>query len=737
MIFFVRNPALNSDLLRNLAATQLKLGQWQSAADLLQQAARLEPNHVQTWFDLGRTLSAMGKDDQALEAFDRILEIQPEHAEAHNARGIMLSHLGRRNEAITCFTQAYNLKPDYPAPLSNLGNEYFSLADYPSALDHYDRALELNPAYPNAWLGRGNTLLLLERGEDALTSFDRALALLPGDLDALNGRGNSLALLKHYDEALQAYGHADAVAPNDPGTPNNRGNVYKLMGRHEEALLEYDRALSLGAVSDELMINKGIVLNKLGRSNLALAAFRAALAHNAHNARALTGCADTLRDLGYHDEAHDTLEKGLRLHPDNPELLSGTLFNLNYLNGITPADILAWHQRYGTLIEKPLVPSWQPHLNDRDPERRLRIGFVSGDLRRHPVGYFMESTFQALSLSAGLDLYAYANQPHDDDLTDRIRPFFQYWRDIWKQPDDNVAERIRTDAIDILVDLSGHTGYHRLPVFARKPAPIQVTYLGYFASTGLAAMDYILGNRWLMPAGDPAQFTEQPYRLPDTHLCYTPPTFDIPVAPLPALTNGYLTFGNFNTLAKLSDTTVADWSTLLRAIPRSRLLLKSLPLGRPEVCARVQERFAAHGIDPARLELEGHSNYEAYFATYHRVDIALDPYPYNGGTTTADALWMGVPVLCIAGDRYVSRMSASILHNVGLADWVAGNADDALTKAVRFSTDLTALATLRAGLRPRFLNSPLCDAPRFAANLDQAFRAMWRRWCSTAATLPR
>lgn len=721
---------MNTNTLCNLAASQLRLGKLQHAADLFEQAAHLEPNRVQTWFDLGRTLSALGRNENALEAFERILEIQPEHAEAHNARGIMLSHLGRREEALACFSLAHTLKPDYPAPLNNLGNEYFSLADYKTALDHYERALALNAGFTNAWVGRGNTLLLLERGEDALNSFDQALALLPGDLDALNGRGNSLALLKRYDEALQSYAQADAIAPNEPSTRNNRGNVYKLMGRHEEALLEYDRALSLGPVSNELLINKGIVLNKLGKTSLALAAFRAALAHNADNVRALIGCADALRDLGFHSQARDTLEQGLNRHFDNAELLSGALFNLNYFPGISPQEILARHRRYGELVETPHKSCWPTHSGSRDPARSLRIGFVSGDLRKHPVGYFMESTFQALAGNAFFELYAYANQPIDDALTERIRPCFRQWRDIWKQSDDNAAALIRADDIDILVDLSGHTAYHRLPVFARKPAPLQVTYLGYSGTTGLTAIDYILGNHWLMPLGEVNCHTEKPWRLPDTQLCYTPPDLDVPVSPLPAMKNGYITFGNFNNLAKMNDDSLACWAKILMSVPESRLVLKAKQFNIQDVISRVRVRFQSHGVAPERLILlEQTESIAEHMASYASMDIALDPFPYNGTTTSMDALWMGIPILSLRGDRYIGRVGASILEVMNMSNWIATDENDYIERAVQFSGNLATLASLRADLRQRFLNSPLCDAPRFATHLEQAFRAMWQRRC--------
>ncbi|RQW80919.1 MAG: tetratricopeptide repeat protein [Geobacter sp.] len=499
--------------------------------------------------------------------------------------------------------------------------------------------------------------------------------------------------------------------------------------RHIEALACYDQLLAIQPGNYKAHSHRGEALVALGRHADGLDAYRRALTLKPDHVGAHVGIGDALRDLGQHEAAIAAFDRAIAIFPDNPDLLSGALFNINYSGSFTPAEILARHRHYGELVEIPLRANWQVHTNTPDPARPIRVGFVSGDLRRHPVGYFMENVFHELA-KAPLELYAYANQPQDDDLTARIRPCFKCWRDIFDHTDDSVATQIRADGIDILVDLSGHTGNHRLKVFARKPAPVQVTYLGYFASTGLSAMDYILGNRWLMPDGDPEQYTERPYRLPDAHLCFTPPSLDIAVKPPPALANGYVTFGNFNALAKMTDNVVACWADILHAVPDSRLLLKSPPLDATDVREQVLQRFAVHGIADDRLLLEGRSDYANYFACYHKLDIALDPFPYNGGTTTADALWMGVPVLTLQGDRYVARMGTSILKILDLPEWVASSQDDYVARAARLAADVQALATLRAGLRERFVTSPLCDAPRFAANLERAFREMWQAWCT-------
>jgi predicted O-linked N-acetylglucosamine transferase (SPINDLY family) len=289
---------------------------------------------------------------------------------------------------------------------------------------------------------------------------------------------------------------------------------------------------------------------------------------------------------------------------------------------------------------------------------------------------------------------------------------------------------VREDAIDILVDLSGHTGGNRLRLFARKPAPVQVTWLGYVATTGLQAMDYILCDRYLAPVNESDHFVEKPWYLPNTRLCFTPPQDEIVVGALPALTKGRVTFGCFNNLTKMNDAVVALWAQVLHAVPGSRLFLKSKQLNDPSLQRATLSRFAARGVAADRLALEGASSRAGYLAAYNRVDIALDPFPFTGGTTSVEGLWMGVPLITKRGDRFVAHQGESILHNVGLPEWIATDNDAYVAIAVARAADLSSLAALRVKLRSRLLASPLCDAPLFARNLEAAFRGMWQAYCS-------
>ena len=335
----------------------------------------------------------------------------------------------------------------------------------------------------------------------------------------------------------------------------------------------------------------------------------------------------------------------------------------------------------------------------------------------------------ASQAKGSLELFAYSNHLETDALTERIKSCCRGWHTVHSLSDEHLAQLVRNDSIDILIDLSGHTGDNRLPMFAWKPAPVQVTWLGYFATTGVAAIDYLIADPWTLPDSEEVNFSETIWRLPETRLCFTPPAEALEVAPLPALSNDFITFGCFNNLTKMNDQVVALWARIFVAIPNSRLFLKSQPLGEASVQQSVSKRFADHGIDPQRLILEPYVPRGNYLAAYNQVDIALDPFPFPGGTTTVEALWMGVPVLTLAGKHFLARQGVGLLMNAGLPEWVASDRENYVALAVQHASDPHRLATLRAGLRQQVLASPIFDAARFARHFEAALRGMWEQWC--------
>jgi predicted O-linked N-acetylglucosamine transferase (SPINDLY family) len=407
------------------------------------------------------------------------------------------------------------------------------------------------------------------------------------------------------------------------------------------------------------------------------------------------------------------------------------LLILNYLPSAAGDTICLEHKRFGERFERPLMPRWPRHDNARDPERRLKIGYVSPDLRLHSVAFFMEPILEYHDRDA-VEIYCYYNNTVQDEVAKRLQGHADHWIPCVDMNDEDLAARIRADGIDILVDLAGHTGANRLTVFARKPAPVQVSYLGYPATTGLKAMDWRLVTEDTDPIGAERWHTERLYRLPRSLWCYRPPLNVPAVSPVTAAReNGYITFGSMNNLAKVSDATVAAWAELLVRVPGSRLLMTNLPEG--EAKAQTIRRFAARGIEADRLRLYGKLSLPDYYKQLNGIDIALDPYPYNGTTTTCQSLWMGVPVVTWSGETSVARSGYALLKTIGLSELVANDAGEYVAIAAELAQDLDRLEGLRRGMRLRLESSPLRDEIGLTRDIEAAYRLIWEAWCIDAA----
>lgn len=432
-----------------------------------------------------------------------------------------------------------------------------------------------------------------------------------------------------------------------------------------------------------------------------------------------------LLSLGDITGAKDCFEKTMAIQPDHQNALSGLLFCQNYTQHQPPFLCLDHARRYGSLITKMAKERFATWPCNKAP-KRLKVGMVSGDLRNHPVGYFLESMLAQIDPNK-IELIAFPTQAETDDLTVRIKPHFSAWKSLSGLNDKAAARLIHGERVHVLMDLSGHTAHNRLPVFAWKPAPVQVSWLGYMGTTGMAQMDYLLADDIRVPKAHREHFTETIWTLPDTRMCFTAPDINLPVQPLPALANGYLTFACFQNLSKLGDAVLNTWGIILNAMPTAKLRLQCNQLAYESARRKTAERLKQHGIDPARVTLLGSVARKDYLAAYAGVDINLDSFPYPGTTTTCEAIWMGVPTLTMTGDRMVARNGASILTAAGLADWVATSKADYVVKALALANDVPRLAATRAGLRTRALASPLFDAVKFARNFEAALWGMWQQ----------
>ncbi len=597
--------------------------------------------------------------------------------------------------------------------------------------------LEAHPDWGEGMHLRGVTLMAIGRLDPAVSDLQQASRLLPGRSEIQDHLSVALGRLDDLPGVRNAFEQALALDPLRPETWNNAADSAIAQQRDLEAYQYAFQAVRLR--SDELafVLNLGRAAKGIGSLAFARKALLRLLDALPEHAAARRELGEISLLEGRHAEAVAHFEQVLAGAPDDLAVQGSLIFLKNYLGSETQAGICARARRFGELLEKGLPePATWPA--PPDPERRLRVGFVSGDLRTHPVGRFFRTVAEALARSDGLELFAYPTTRQADDLTQRIRAAFDHWTPIPGLSDEEASARIHADRIDILVDLSGHTGRNRLGVFARRPAPVQVTWLGYFGTTGLSRIDYFLAGPLDVPPREECEFVERIWRLPSTRLCFSRPDADVEVAPLPALLatgrSGPITFGCFNNLRKLDDRVVRLWARVLEAVEDSRLFLKTAALASEPVREAIRRRFRDAGLDPARLILEGESPYAEYLGAYARVDIALDPFPYTGGTTSIEALWMGVPVLTLAGDRLLSRQGEGMLRALGLDDWVASDEADYLEKAVGHAGLLDSLKALRAGLRPRLEASALMDAPRFARDLEAVLRGMWVDRCAAANT---
>ncbi|MCF8120641.1 MAG: tetratricopeptide repeat protein [Deltaproteobacteria bacterium] len=647
------------------------------------------------WRRRGAVHFLAGRIADAALAFEKAVSSAPEDADALAGLALARFRQGRLEESAICFAGALQLRPNDAATLVNLGN------------------LEVHRKRPTA----------------AEAYYRRALAAAPDCIEAWNNLGNLCQADGRMDQAQKCYQRVLQIDSRYASALNNLGNLYQKSGRFEAAEKYYRCALSIRPKDFEALSNVGQCLRSQGRLTEALSATDEALQENpgfdaAHNNRGLI-----LQDQGRIQEAIGAFDKAIALSPKNASVRSNRLFAMHYDRHTTPADHLRaarrWWTQHGT--EAAQQVSFQ---NDPDPFRKLRIGFVSGDFRSHSVVFFLMPLFDSYDRQK-LEIHCYAEVESPDETTARFLQSSCGWHSTVGQDATTVAGWIRSDRIDILIDLAGHTGGNRLDVFALRPAPIQMTWLGYPGTTGSPVIDYRITDAVADPPGESdAWHSEQLLRLPKGFLCYQAAEEAPPVALAPIVRNDYVTFGSFNTLPKLNFEVIEAWATLLRRVQGSRLLIKCRQLADADTCQRLRDQFASLGVSAHRIrfmpKVEGT---KGHLAMYHEVDIGLDPFPYNGTTTTCETLWMGVPVVTLCGDRHSGRVGASILSRLGLESLIAQDEEEYVEQAAALARDAERLIHLRRTLRRRMLNSPLCNGSAFSRSFEGMLGKTWIDWC--------
>jgi predicted O-linked N-acetylglucosamine transferase (SPINDLY family) len=533
-------------------------------------------------------------------------------------------------------------------------------------------------------------LKIQNRLAEAATSCQQALTLEPNYPEAYCALGSIYFAVGDFAKAGENFQQALAIRPSYPEALNNLGTTHQVQRHLLEAESCYRQAISLHPDYVDAHTNLGINLQAQGRIA----------------------------------EAEQCWRTSLALKPDQIATQSGLLFHLNY-SARHQANYLEEAKKFGRMVAATATP-YSRWLGAERPTC-LRVGLVSGDLRDHPVGHFLHALLRE-SKSPRIEFVAYATQPGMDDYSARLKPYLSDWKNISNLTDEAAAQLIHGDGVHILIDLAGHSALNRLSLFAWKPAPVQISWLGYLASTGVEAIDYVLSDPYSTLPQDEENFSESIWRLPDSCICFTPPDQSPAVEALPALKQGFVTFGSFNNLTKMTDGVVATWARILHSVPTSRLLLKASQLNEPFIQSRTLQRFAEHGISGDRLILaETAPSRSRHLSMYHKVDIALDTFPYPGVTTSIEALWMGIPVLTLHGDGILARAGESICINAGLADWIASSENDYVDKAKDFAQETTKLAQLRTQLRKQVLESPLFDSARFAEQYEEALWSMWHQ----------
>jgi protein O-GlcNAc transferase len=602
---------------------------------------------------------------------------------------------GRLADAEHFCHQALQVDPQHSSTLYLMGTIAGEAGRPDLALEYFDRALAIGPNVAEAHGNRGIALMALGRMDEAEGAFRRSIELDPRRADPWYALGNLKSALGEHQAAFEAFLRALEIEPRDGRSWSNMGIALQQMGKIDDALAAYQRAVSLLPDASLIHYNAGLALHALGRIDESLAA----------NLRAI------------------------ELDPQYVMAHSNTLISMLYRAGYSAGDILAAHKAWDEAHARWLKPAPRSPGPGEDPDRRLKVGYVSGDFRQHPVGWLLANVLPAHD-KAQVEVFCYVNDRTTDDVTERLKAAADHWRPIVGLSDDAVADLVRQDGIDILVDLSGHTSHNRLLTFARKPGTVQASWLGYPSTTGLSAMDYLIMDAATVPEGSEAWCSEAVVRLPHGRFCYAAPLDAPPVA---ERAEGPVTFGSFNHLAKVGPDVVRLWARVLTEVPHSRLVLKWKSLSEPSVRERLLAAFAAHGVSEDRLELRGPSDHADMLAEYGDIDIALDPFPYTGGITSAEALWMGVPVVTRPQDRIASRQTLAFLTELGLTDLAAGSEDDYVRIAAALAGDAGRRAELRKTLRPRMAAAPMTHGAQFTPGLEAAYRQMWRRWCEGQA----
>ncbi|PQJ95918.1 tetratricopeptide repeat protein [Chromatium okenii] len=702
----------------NLGMIEIKLEKPESGLKHLQRAVVLESRKGSYWLSLAEELLAAKRIDEAHDILNHLIRMKLNTSAVQRLR----KQISEQKKGIFSAKETASIQ-EQKVVVSLLEKRQFIEAE--------SKARKLVARYPTDAFGwKATGTLLFKRGlfEDSLNFLLKAVQLNPKDAECLNNLGNTLQNLNRPNEALDCYKRSLEIGADYAAAYNSVGVTLESINRIEEAIDNYRRALALDPNLSDAFSNLGVALRKIQRLSEALDCFQRALKVDPDNVKVYNNIGAVLEEIGQLDEAIAAYEKAIVLDKNSHSLnsYSNLLFALNYHPDKPAEDIFLAYQKYDKYVQQDRQIFWQTHKNDPNPNRRLHIGYISPDFRAHSTCYFLEPLL-AYHDQDTIEVTAYAELKVEDEVTARYRQYVDHWVAIRGLSETTLAERIRADGIDILVDLAGQTADNRLTVFARRPAPIAVSWLGYGYTTGLSAIDYFLTDEIMVPIGCETLFSERPWRIAVPSMVYRPNPKMGDIDNLPALTCGAVTFGTLTRGIRINHHVIRVWVKILQRLPNARLIINSGGFQTTPIQNQFLEFFTAHGIASERIDI-GYNT--PGWDVLQKMDISLDCFPHNSGTTLIESLYMGVPFITLASRPSVGRIGSTILHGAGHPEWIAQTEDEYIEKAVALASDLPRLAVIRANLRSELEASPWRDEVGFAKRVEQAYREMWQIWCA-------
>jgi len=679
--------------LTNQMVSLLNHGQIDTAMSVAKTLTEKYPRHALGWKVLGTLLSQQGQHEEGIVALNKAVKLTPADHELHSNLGIALRLVRRYEAAISSLQRAIRLNPRHADSYNNLGLVMHDSGAFEKAIEYYRQALKIRGDFAEAYSNLGITLQEQDDVDAAIEAYLQALSIRPQFVEAQVNLGSALVEKDELEQAVKVLTAALEIRPEHVDAHYNLGNAYQKKQHLDAAIAEYLQAIALNPRMTEAYNNMG----------------------NAY------------QDQHHFKEAIQAYRQALEIAPEFHSAFNNLLFCVNYHPDYSSEELYAYYKEYEQHFARPLYKEWQTHPNDRDPQRRIKIGYVSPSFRFHSTRHFLEPLLSHHDHSH-FEIYAYAQISHTDDVTARYQSYVDHWIPTRGMSDTALAERIRADGIDILVDVAGHTGDNRLLVFARKPAPVSLHWLDFGYTTGLSAIDYYLTDAPTTPPGSQAYFAEKLWQLPTPAYAYRTSEGMGEVGALPASRNGHINFGTLTRAVRLNYKLIRAWSEILKAVPGSHLIINSSNFKSVAMQERMAERFMAHGIARERLEIGSNS---PPWDVLRNIDIGLDCYPHNSGTTLFETLYMGIPFVTLAGRPSVGTLGASVLHGIGHTEWIAESEEQYIAKAVALASDLPALAQLRSTLRAQMEQSPLMDEVGFTRAVEQAYRQMWQQWCES------